>query len=41
MAKKALAMAAAHVVFLDLRPISCAEPAREISEFSACLFEEG
>jgi hypothetical protein len=41
MAKKALAMAEARAVFLDLRPISFAEPARGISEFAACLFEEG
>jgi hypothetical protein len=41
MAKKALAMAAARAVFLDMRPISFAEPSRGISEFAACLFEEG
>jgi hypothetical protein len=41
MAKKALAMAAARALFLDLRQISFAEPARGISEFAACLFEEG
>jgi hypothetical protein len=41
MAKKALAIAAARAVFLDLRPISFAEPSRGISELAACLFEEG
>jgi hypothetical protein len=41
MAKKALAIAAARAVFLDLRPIRFAEPSRGISEFAACLFEEG